>query len=228
MSEKNNLDPTLRKQHADGNNANTRAMKKRRGRPKKSESMEPSKATRDVPKLIRFTEEEYAKVLDFMIENHISNFSEYGRLACLQLRPIIIMTEDFTELRKARRDIVNYINIVSSRELSDAQRKELLLRLEVQEEWGNTLKNEVRQVDNLIEKIHNKVVLADKDNPFRFDTAKKDEKVEQMDDLLPIINDKLVKSEILVKESPESAKEFISCLDGFIESCEQRKKGGKK
>lgn len=228
MSGNNNLDPTLKKHHIDGKEVDTRAMKKRRGRPKKSESTEPSKATRNVSKLIRFTEEEYAAVLDFMIENSISNFSEYARLACLQLRPFIISTEDFTELRKSRRDIVNYINVVYSRELSDAQRKELLLRLEVQEDWGKTLKNEVRQVDSLIEKIHNKVVLTDKENPFRFDTAKKDDKVEQMDDLLPVINDKLVKCEILVKEDPESAKEFISCLDGFMESCKNRKKGGKK
>ena len=74
---------------------------------------------------------------------------------------VIIDTDDFTELRKARRDIINYINATSEKNLTEEQRKELFRNMNVLEDWGEHLKKVVLQIDRLIDRIHNKIIIKD-------------------------------------------------------------------
>ena len=86
------------------------------------------------------------------------NFSEYIRRKMLNLRPIIISTEDFTELRKARRDFVNFINATGIKNLTPEQRKEVLKNEGTLYDWAEHLQGVVESVNRLLDRIHYKVV----------------------------------------------------------------------
>lgn len=155
MTEKKYIDPTLSKTITDGKTLDTRTMKRKRGRPRKEQTGESSKAS--VCKTIRYTENEYEEVKRLMEKNQIARFSQYARCTTLNMNPIIISTEDFTLLRQARRDIVNYSNIIKSKKLSPKDRHVLFSKLNVQEEWGTHLIKLVEEIDNLINRLKNKI-----------------------------------------------------------------------
>ena len=90
--------------------------------------------------------------------NHITNFSDYIRHSLLNLRPIIISTEDFIELRKARRDFVNFINATGIKNLTPEQRKEVLKNEGTLYDWADHLQGVVESVNRLLNRIHYKVV----------------------------------------------------------------------
>lgn len=161
MTEKKYIDPTLKKQSNEGKEYNPLAMTKRRGRPKKGEGKTPAKPAHVVSKHVRFTEKQWKTMEKIMVKNQAINFSEYARISCFKLRPVIIDTDDFTELRKARRDIINYINATSEKNLTEEQRKELFSNMNVLEDWGEHLKKVVLQIDRLIDRIHNKIIIKD-------------------------------------------------------------------
>lgn len=92
-----------------------------------------------------------------MEKNQIARFSQYARCTTLNMNPIIISTEDFTLLRQARRDIVNYSNIIKSKKLSLKDRQVLFSKLNVQVEWGLHLIKLVEEIDKLINRLKNKI-----------------------------------------------------------------------
>ena len=81
-------------------------VKKRRGRPI---AVDIAGDRRSVAKNIRFSQKEWDVVHQKMMECEISEFSEYARLACLQLDPVIFDTESFTSLLYIKRDLKDFL-----------------------------------------------------------------------------------------------------------------------
>lgn len=155
---KKNLDPSLKNTVIDGKEVAARAMTKQRGRPRKGQGKTPSRKARTISKHLRFSEDEWKIMEQKMEKNHIANFSDYIRHSLLNLRPIIISTEDFTELRKARRDFVNFINATGIKNLTPEQRKEVLKNEGTLYDWADHLQGVVESVNRLLNRIHYKVV----------------------------------------------------------------------
>ena len=81
-------------------------VKKRRGRPI---AVDIAGDRRNIVKNIRFSQKEWDVVHQKMMECEISEFSEYARLACLQLDPVIFDTESFTSLLYINRDLKDFL-----------------------------------------------------------------------------------------------------------------------
>ena len=155
---KKNIDPSLKNTVIGGKNVTARAMTKQRGRPRKGQGKTPSRKARTIDKHVRFTDEEWEIMKKKMEYCRTLNFSEYIRRKMLNLRPIIISTEDFTELRKARRDFVNFINATGIKNLTPEQRKEVLKNEGTLYDWADHLQGVVESVNRLLDRIHYKVV----------------------------------------------------------------------
>ena len=67
---------------------------------------------RSIAKNIRFSQKEWDVVSQKMMECEISEFSEYARLACLQLDPIIFDIESFASLLYIKRDLNDFLSKV--------------------------------------------------------------------------------------------------------------------
>lgn len=78
-------------------------VKKRRGRPL---TLDIAGDRRDIIKNIRFSSGEWEVVMRLMAESEIDEFSEYARLACLQVDPMVIDFESFALLFEIKRDMV--------------------------------------------------------------------------------------------------------------------------
>ena len=72
---------------------------------------------RSIVKNIRFSQKEWDVVSQKMMECEIS-FSEYARLACLQLDPVIFDIESFASLLNIRKDLKDFISKIGEGELS--------------------------------------------------------------------------------------------------------------
>lgn len=84
-------------------------VKKRRGRPI---AVDIAGDRRNIVKNIRFSQKEWDVVHQKMMECEISEFSEYARLACLQLDPIIFDIETFSSLIEIKRDLKDFLSKV--------------------------------------------------------------------------------------------------------------------
>ena len=78
---------------------------------------------RSIVKNIRFSQKEWDVVSQKMMECEIS-FSEYARLACLQLDPIIFDIETFSSLIEIKRDLKDFLLKIGEGELSGKDAKE--------------------------------------------------------------------------------------------------------
>ena len=94
---------------------------------------------RDVVKNIRFSQKEWDVVHQKMMECEISEFSEYARLACLQLDPIIFDIETFSSLIEIKRDLKDFLLKIGEGELSG-------------KDWDNA-KECFSALNNFLEKI---------------------------------------------------------------------------
>lgn len=65
---------------------------------------------RAILKNLRFSKTEWAFVEEKMREAKISEFSEYARLACLQVSPIVLVDEGFNLLAEIRQNIVEVLD----------------------------------------------------------------------------------------------------------------------
>ena len=63
---------------------------------------------RSIVKNIRFSQKEWDVVSQKMMECEIS-FSEYARLACLQVDPVIFDVESFSSLFELKRDLKDFL-----------------------------------------------------------------------------------------------------------------------
>ena len=82
--------------------------KTKRGRPV---MLDVARDRRSIVKNIRFSQKEWDVVSQKMMECKIS-FSEYARLACLQLDPIIFDIETFSSLIEIKRDLKDFLSKV--------------------------------------------------------------------------------------------------------------------
>ena len=73
---------------------------------------------RDVVKNIRFSHKEWESIIEKMEECEIRDFSEYARLACLQLDPVIFDIESFASLLNIRKDLKDFLSKIGEGELS--------------------------------------------------------------------------------------------------------------
>ena len=64
---------------------------------------------RDIVKNIRFSKNEWDVVVKKMHECEIREFSEYARLACLQIDPVVFDVESFSSLFDLKRDLKNFL-----------------------------------------------------------------------------------------------------------------------
>ena len=83
--------------------------KTKRGRPL---MLDVAGKRRDIVKNIRFSKNEWDIVLKKMHECEIREFSEYARLACLQIDPVIFDIESFTSLLYIKRDLKDFLSKV--------------------------------------------------------------------------------------------------------------------
>ena len=88
---------------------------KKRGRPV---MLDVAGCRRDIVKNIRFSQKEWDVVSQKMMECEISEFSEYARLACLQLDPVIFDIESFASLLNIRKDLKDFLSKIGEGELS--------------------------------------------------------------------------------------------------------------
>lgn len=82
---------------------------KKRGRPV---MLDVAGDRRDIVKNIRFSKNEWEIIVKKMEECEIRDFSEYGRLACLQVDPIIFDIETFSSLIEIKRDLKDFLSKV--------------------------------------------------------------------------------------------------------------------
>ena len=90
-------------------------VKKRRGRPI---AVDIAGDRRNIVKNIRFSQKEWDVVSQKMMECEIRDFSEYARLACLQVDPVVFDSESFASLLNIRKDLKDFISKIGEGELS--------------------------------------------------------------------------------------------------------------
>ena len=74
---------------------------------------------RDIVKNIRFSKNEWEIIVKKMEECEIRDFSEYARLACMQVDPVIFDTESFTSLLYIKRDLKDFLSKVDRVDLDE-------------------------------------------------------------------------------------------------------------
>lgn len=74
---------------------------------------------RDVVKNIRFSHKEWESIIEKMEECEIRDFSEYARLACLQVDPVVFDSESFTSLLYIKRDLKDFLSKVDRVDLEE-------------------------------------------------------------------------------------------------------------
>ena len=90
-------------------------VKKRRGRPI---AVDIAGDRRSIVKNIRFSQKEWESIIEKMEECEIRDFSEYARLACLQVDPVVFDSESFASLLNIRKDLKDFISKIGEGELS--------------------------------------------------------------------------------------------------------------
>ena len=89
--------------------------KTKRGRPL---TLDVAGKRRDIVKNIRFSKNEWDAVQQKMKECEMAEFSEYARLACLQVDPVIFDIETFSSLFDLKRDLKNFLSKIDAVEFS--------------------------------------------------------------------------------------------------------------
>ena len=76
---------------------------------------------RDIVKNIRFSQKEWDVVSQKMMECEMHDFSEYARLACLQLDPVIFDVESFASLLYIKRDLKDFLAKIGEGEILSSE-----------------------------------------------------------------------------------------------------------
>ena len=90
--------------------------KRKRGRPV---SLDITGDRREVVKNIRFSKNEWDVVVKKMHECEMRDFSEYARLACLQVDPVVFDSESFSSLFDLKRDLKIFLAKVDRVDLEE-------------------------------------------------------------------------------------------------------------
>ena len=97
-------------------------VKKRRGRPI---AVDIAGARRNIVKNIRFSHKEWESIIEKMEECEIRDFSEYARLACLQVDPVVFDSESFSSLFDLKRDLKIFLAKVDRVDLKGLEGKDV-------------------------------------------------------------------------------------------------------
>ena len=89
--------------------------KGKRGRPV---SLDITGDRRKVVKNIRFSQKEWEIIVKKMEECEMRDFSEYARVACMQVDPVIFDVETFSSLFDLKRDLKNFLSKIDAVEFS--------------------------------------------------------------------------------------------------------------
>ena len=90
--------------------------KRKRGRPV---SLDITGDRREVVKNIRFSKYEWEIIIKKMEECEIRDFSEYARLACLQVDPVVFDSESFSSLFDLKKDLKIFLAKVDRIDLEE-------------------------------------------------------------------------------------------------------------
>ena len=74
---------------------------------------------RDIVKNIRFSKNEWDVVVKKMHECEMRDFSEYARLACLQVDPVVFDSESFSSLFDLKKDLKIFLAKVDRIDLEE-------------------------------------------------------------------------------------------------------------
>ena len=74
---------------------------------------------RSIVKNIRFSQKEWESIIEKMEECEIRDFSEYARLACLQVDPVVFDSESFSSLFDLKRDLKIFLAKVDRVDLEE-------------------------------------------------------------------------------------------------------------
>ena len=96
--------------------------KTKRGRPL---MLDVAGCRRDVVKNIRFSHKEWESIIEKMEECEIRDFSEYARLACLQVDPVVFDSESFSSLFDLKRDLKIFLAKVDRVDLEGLEGKDV-------------------------------------------------------------------------------------------------------
>ena len=91
-------------------------VKKRMGRPI---AVDIAGDRRNIVKNIRFSHKEWESIIEKMEECEIRDFSEYARLACLQVDPVVFDSESFSSLFDLKRDLKIFLAKVDRVDLEE-------------------------------------------------------------------------------------------------------------
>ena len=84
-------------------------MELKKGKKGRPVSVDITGDRREVVKNIRFSKNEWDVVVKKMHECEMRDFSEYARLACLQVDPVVFDSESFSSLFDLKRDLKNFL-----------------------------------------------------------------------------------------------------------------------
>ena len=74
---------------------------------------------RSIAKNIRFSQKEWESIIEKMEECEIRDFSEYARLACLQVDPVVFDSESFSSLFDLKKDLKIFLAKVDRIDLEE-------------------------------------------------------------------------------------------------------------
>ena len=74
---------------------------------------------RSIVKNIRFSQKEWESIIEKMEECEIRDFSEYARLACLQVDPVVFDSESFSSLFDLKKDLKIFLAKVDRVDLEE-------------------------------------------------------------------------------------------------------------
>ena len=96
--------------------------KTKRGRPL---MLDVAGCRRSIVKNIRFSQKEWESIIEKMEECEIRDFSEYARLACLQVDPVVFDSESFSSLFDLKRDLKIFLAKVDRVDLEGLEGKDV-------------------------------------------------------------------------------------------------------
>lgn len=155
MAKKQNLNPAIGR--------NELMMKRRRGRPKKNPE-DADDGVRRIHKTVRYNVEEWEQVEKEIGKKDNDYFSMYARKMTMKHKHFIIDAEATKILRAARKDIVNFINVINSKMMNAKERKILLQSIPTLQQWLPKIEKVAQGVDAFFDYLHRKGFVSLVDN----------------------------------------------------------------
>ena len=126
-----------------------KSIMRRRGRPRKSEM---EKSTVRKPRALRLTDDETKVISDNALRCRM-NFSEYCRKVLLGYHPCVPDPEFRDGLLAARKDMVNFINVIRGMKMTKEERAKQLVQVPTLKVWLNSMAAEIEFIDKQMKRM---------------------------------------------------------------------------